>query len=623
MAKQLVGPAERHLEKGIVGIAGLILIGVAVQYLITSPNRTDVDGEAVAPGEVYEKVARKATDVRQRIANARPNVELPEPVYDEFVSSLNPFEAPDLTASLPAAAPWAPEVPIIDPPGVIEGQRKLARVVKLPKPAVTYGRSTFEVYIPNLQLRVHNWVTVTSLFNREAQEKALVQDYGSAKTRIVFGPVQLQRRTRREDGSWSDADWEFVDTWPALDLGTPPKLSLDKQEDVFVVPMVELNDLDRFRDQLAEPKVQLDLIRKLMPRVRNGTKWTFAKLVPDRQLLLMDDEFLNPGRVEPPTELDDRYGLSQPAVTTPTEDEEEEPETTEQIVESMFEQGIRLLGNATTEAQATEAYNIFFEISNGQNVSPSDKGRAERLMAEADQKRRDIIRNRLLAGAQQSQTPSAETTEAEEERELLPRQQVWAHDAAVGSVQSGHSYQYRIRVLLLNTLAGEPGRFADPKDALTIFLEGEWSDPSDPVEMERESVFFATGADQRKRTVKVEFYQWQDGVWVTTRENFGIGDELKLVTRAPVPSLEDPKQPDRPKIAFGGNTTVLDVDFSREYRERNVNRDGTVTFDSPPDEVESAVFVDESGRLIERIIPADKMSPSKKSFSAMVWKPPR
>ena len=39
MAKQLVNPLERHVEKAVVGVAGVILIGVIAQYVVSSPNR--------------------------------------------------------------------------------------------------------------------------------------------------------------------------------------------------------------------------------------------------------------------------------------------------------------------------------------------------------------------------------------------------------------------------------------------------------------------------------------------------------------------------------------------------------------------------------------------------------
>ena len=52
MAKQLVGPAERHLDKAILGLACLALVWVVIRYGVSSPNRIDLDGEMVSPSNI-------------------------------------------------------------------------------------------------------------------------------------------------------------------------------------------------------------------------------------------------------------------------------------------------------------------------------------------------------------------------------------------------------------------------------------------------------------------------------------------------------------------------------------------------------------------------------------------
>ena len=127
MAKQLVGPLERHVEKAIVGIAGLILIAVIAKYVVTAPNQLEVGGELVDPATVDKKVADKAAEVRDRIANHDPEDETPELLYGEFVKSLDPYPSNQLALEAPRGVVFGPAVPIIDPPEAIKGQKKLDR----------------------------------------------------------------------------------------------------------------------------------------------------------------------------------------------------------------------------------------------------------------------------------------------------------------------------------------------------------------------------------------------------------------------------------------------------------------------------------------------------------------
>jgi len=42
MAKQLVNPIERHVEKAVLGLTGLALVAVIALYLVTSPNQIEL-----------------------------------------------------------------------------------------------------------------------------------------------------------------------------------------------------------------------------------------------------------------------------------------------------------------------------------------------------------------------------------------------------------------------------------------------------------------------------------------------------------------------------------------------------------------------------------------------------
>ncbi|MCH7924476.1 MAG: DMT family transporter [Planctomycetes bacterium] len=148
MAKQVVNPIERHVEKAVLGVAGIALIAVIVMYAVRSPNQVEIGGEMVTPGEIDAKLAQQAVDVRDWISSHQPK-EVPfEPLADQFATALEWFKRNNLPTELRAGVSIGPEVPFVDPKGAKPGQAQLVKVLTLGKPLVErYGaiESTFLV----------------------------------------------------------------------------------------------------------------------------------------------------------------------------------------------------------------------------------------------------------------------------------------------------------------------------------------------------------------------------------------------------------------------------------------------------------------------------------------------
>jgi len=613
MAKQLVGPVERHMEKAVMGVAGLALVGVIAKFLVMSPVYIQIGGETVGPAAIGKKIEEKAAQTRDGVERFRPTRELPEPLYPAFTAQLDPFAAGGLKSQVAAAVSFGPPVPIIDAPETVKGHKKLLEIVRLPKPAVTFGRTTFNMSDEvNPILVVDNWVTVSALFDRKQQIALQKQQYGAKYDAIVFGSVQLQRREHRRDGTWSDEDWEFVDSWPAAKASAAPLVTLESAYGQIKVSDNVRKEVLAYRDAIDEGPVQVEFLRPVMPAFWNGTEWTFPTLTNYRDVLLQDKEFLNPDAEE--SEIVDRYG---------TQDLDEAPEkqavalTPQQQIDESFKLGEDLMRRAdanNSENQAIEAYNAFQEIVVGKDTNPTDKNRATRMRAEAEQLIRDIKRRQQRGGPMRGPVETGAP-----KRILLPHQQVWANDARHGSVESGRTYQYRMRVLVFNELAAEPEQFENKTDATVVLVEGEWSPPSDPVYVEPDSQFFLSGFDGRQETVRVELYQWFDGVWVRHRESFGVGDRLRAQARKEVP-IRNSTEIDRPQVTFDPGFTVVDIDFERPYRERRARASG-VTFPEASAISCAAVFADSNGAIHERFVLSDNDNPIKKDLALRLFKP--
>jgi len=612
MAKQLVGPVERHVEKAAVGIAAILLIFVIARYLVTSPNQIDVDGQSATPGEIDLQVERKANEVSQRIRSAHPAEAAFEPLYDRLLPLLDPFEAEGLSGELPPSAPFAPPVPVIDDPGAIEGQRKLVQVVPVSKPVLTHGRTLFQFDVK----QVRNWVTVSAVFDRKEQARQQMKEYGAARSEVLYGPVQVQRRQQRSDGSWSDEDWTFIATLTAAEVPPGPPVPLSELDGETVVLADDYAAILRFYDRLRQPTLQIELLRPMLPPQVVGTKWEFSVVTSYADVLLQDDEVLHPELSAPSPELLDRYGLQRVEQLLEQADEL----SPSQRIDLQLTTAQDKLKSARTPDEVVIAFNLFREVEDDLDANPGQKSRAKRGMRDAEQKEKDLQRAIDRRGGVVEATPDQKEVAR---RVLLPAQQVWANDALEGSVESGATYQYRLRVLVYNVLAGEPTKFADPEDARVIFLEGPWSEPSEPVSIPPDHYFFVAGCDDRRQNAKVELYQWFDGVWVTSRHEVKVGDRVANEQRVEVPYLPDPTQVDRASVKFDAGVRVVDIDFDRSHRQRDAIRGGGVKFATSVATDCAVTVVDEQGRLFERFVSLDKDSPERREVAKAVWKKKR
>ncbi len=611
MAKQLVNPIERHVEKGVLGVTGLVLIGVIVFYLVLSPNRMELGGESVSPSTIDQKVNKRATYARERIRDASAEEDIPEALIEEFVEWLDPFEQGNLALSSQAVVAIGPAVPIIDAPEAFAGQAELVKVVPTSEPKIISGRSTYLTYTTENkeQHLPANWVTISVVFDVKQQMAWQRQAYGPARKEVVFGETSVQRRARRPDGSWSDDDWAEVKPWPAASLPPAPSIPLLQEEGEVVVPRADRDKLEEFLDGLREPQTQLALLRPMMPNFvpDRGDEWTLPIITSKRDVLEQDEYYSDqPPSSNPMSRYDEEVVRREETILTPTQ----KLTKSSQLLKSAWD------NKSVNEAR--NAYNLAFEVTQDADARAGDKTAANRLMAEAEQREKDINRWALDPRNRSRGLQRGAEDVDEAVREPPPRQQIWVFDADPDSVVSGRTYQYRLRPSIYNRLAGQPGKFRNQLDAGTVFIAGEWTEPVE-VAIAPTTLFFATGKDKGKHKVGVEFFQWFEGTWVKTREKFGVGQALAVTKRTEISRSDT--EVDRPRVEFTADATVVDIDFDRAYRARKRgSRRSGFKFDRPSTAC-CVVLADATGRLHERFVPTDKSHPGKKEAANRVKKP--
>ncbi|MHC5110004.1 MAG: hypothetical protein ACYTHJ_09010 [Planctomycetota bacterium] len=611
MAKQLVGPIERHIEKAVLGIVGLGLMGAIALYLATSPNKIDIDGEMVGPGQIAEKIYQKAEDVRGRISRTRPEEDTFEPLYGEFEEEITSIAKADVNVDTPRALRFSPSVPVVDKVGVKKQDRQLVEILPLGQPAVISGRSDFVVETESGDERVitSTWVTVSAEFPiREQTEKQALQ-YGTKRSEVVFAPAEMQRRMMRNDGSWSDDDWEMIDTWPReKQFDNPPVVKLVQEDGIWTAPTDVFKPVDAFFKFLRESQVQLAVLRPLMPFIRVGDTWD-VPVNSSRLAVLQQDAYYLYYGAEKPNPPDDRYGG--PAVKVDKTD----PNPTKITPGDLLDESRRLLKLARdtcSDQDAVKAYNRAFDVVNG-DASRGEKSQAQNLMTDVANFRADLKRGRCRPAG------TSAATEGETVVEVMPVQQIWAHDARPGSIKDGRTYQYRIRPVVFNRLAAQPGMFGDPQLAKTVLIRGPWSEPTGPVTLQDSQYYYVVSNDDRDDEVTVEFYRWFEGVWVKARTQFTPGKPLDCKRRCEVPAWNDPGSVEKPLVAFETGMLVVDIDHNREHRARKRAGRGAVAFEDPSPQC-SVVLLGPDGRLQERFVSTDKNDPGKSINGSRVFK---
>lgn len=613
MAKQMVNPLERHLEKAVLGAAALGLVYVIVQYLVTSPNQLELGNRSVTPGTIDAVVAERAEQVLAGVRNQPPKVEEPEPLFDDFAAALAPLK-PEPLAS---AAPFQPPVPLIDPPIDVLGRAKLVEVLRPEAPKLTFGRSTISTTVSGSQQYIPvNWVTASATFDYKKQVEKQKNAYGATQDQVVVYPLEVQRRMARPDGTFSDGDWQDVQTWPTSPLPKMPEVAVTMAGNTPTVDSNDQKEIENYLKSLSEPGRQRDILRPLMAPVVNGTKWTFPILTSYLDVKKQDHQYLAPEQAasaSPP----DLYQIESPTeATTPTE------MTPGQVIDNKLKEAEALIASArknTVVEDAIRANNHAVEVIQDRNATAAQRGRAESLKRQADQTQRDIERVIATGGAQRG---GAQGGPAVVKREPLPQQQVWAHDAAKDSIRDNATYQYRVRFRIYNQFAGSPEKLDQPEDATKLILAGEWSEPSEPVSFEPTSLFFVTYEDKAKQEVGVEFFRWYYGAWLKSRRTkMAVGDVIATEQRTPAPALTDPNTTDNPLVPFSADGFVVDLDFGRKSQERKPGKgDGGVTFGQIRDDT-ALVLMTEDGLLEERFVSLDRDHPAKRSAVAKIWTP--
>ncbi|MCA9249641.1 MAG: hypothetical protein R3E58_02370 [Phycisphaerae bacterium] len=573
MAKQSVGPIVRHIDKAILGITGAVLLLAIAQYGVVSPNKVESDGEWLGPAQVDNATREMADSLRERLKSA--DVE-PEPFEDPMnkVNELvEPLAAAGVNAEIPRIAEFPPVVPEI--PGVLtrtEGH-DLVQVVTLDRPVTQTGRSGTYVNPPGKlgdantrarnaeSLQDVNWVTVSAVFDRHKQQALAVDaGYNPDRVKTLFTGADVERRTVKADGSYSD--WEPIKPVINQELPPLPEPEVYKVEDGkgFNVSPEDRDRINHFKDLIAVPQNQLAIMRPLFPETEYGDEWRYPRGQFEYDVTEMDAEYLS-----------DDSTCRYPECKAGEVDKDMDIKDLLKELETQLDKG---------------------------NLARAQKllEKAEEKADTRDQRKIEKFKKQLEIALQAAQTSAIP----------IGKQVLWIHDAAPGSVESGRTYQYRVRPRIYNQYCGTPPLLNNPQDAAKVELVGDWSEPSEPITIDRDTIFFVRSGNEKKKECKVDLYKWVAGQWIAKQFTLTVGEPIgDIVTR-----IKTHRGPDD-QVDFSTGATVVDIVFDKQYWKKGRRRQTIKTT--------ALVYVDASGHLFEQTEEFDENSELYDAYKAIAW----
>lgn len=638
MAKQAVGTIERHIEKGILGLAGLILLAAVGKYLVSSPNKMELTaGEYVTPDTVDDRIYEQAERARLAVQSAKPDVVESVNLTPRFDEALDPLKFAQLPPTLPRSVPFLPVAPLISTHRA-DGTIELVPPLPLDKPVLAAGRSRlafeeepiiwsvgiedsdFPEPTEELSWPV-NWVTVSAVWNRQAQMELNEKAYGKGRSYALLGGLEVQRRERRPDGSFNDDDWRTIEPYTRAKLPDAPELTFAPGSDGKPTATSEhLQTATKFYELLQDPIVQMNLLRPIVQPPLSGDPWKYP-VIANSDPVEQDDEFFRPevdaGYKPSRAIMKDRYprsaeeskALDLPWINgrQPTDAEARNWKENFKLAEEAYVKAIKE-GDEYIEANA---YNFVVRVHDKET---SAQKTARELLAKFD------ALAKSKSGPKQPPRPgSGSRTAAQAEPQTIPHpkfpvQQVWAIDGNIDSLVGGRTYQYRIRPLLFNPFYGQPKALKNPEDARRPFIRGEWSPPSDAIYIEPDTQFFVRSTTKDRGEASIDMYKWVEGVWVKATAKVGYGDIVSCESRVDV--ADDRKE----LVRFDGDVLFVRLDTNRPWCDvSRMGRSGVRFGAAQPSE--SIILVDASGNVIERILDLDRGDTRIKDLQGKLFKP--
>ncbi len=577
---------EQHVEKGVLGVAVLVLLYVMINWIPSSPRK--IGPEGLKPDEIDAYL--KAEAIRVQENNDRGAGDIPpdsEKVdYEELTKGLIRADALDgvreMVQIVPPLPPMEDIIPEFVKPTVTLEQ--IAGAISAPgRPRV---KGSLELpRMENEALTDRPTVHVAAVFDRGklAAEWLKLLKGTQVKVNIAVIAVEAEVRELQPDGTWSQPR-------PVKGVSLPPadkngEIYVDDDGNPLTVPTVVQYDgknkekvLESI-DEISDLFWQEYILQPPYPDIYLPTgEWgTWQVNLPKNEVSdTMKEETISkkfkPGAAAPPV------------TETPTTKEKPRNRTRtkppRQSPTAPSKPGSPPLIDPRGAPPVLEP-DVLVPPRNMVAASPRLTREAVPLVqpgaaAETKEKKDDAVELKIV--------PIPGINEQIQEGKLL----VLVHDQ---SIESSKVYQYRVRLVLLNPIYMEEKAVDEDheKDVFTPSVKTPFSEWSHQVMVPKTTEFFITGKNANNGTVRITVFTRALGQWVSEGFTVKVGQEIGGVQKISVLNPDTGKMEQR-KVDFSTGAVITDLDFSAKVPKGAVEL-ATVEM----------LYIDDSGKLCSRI----------------------
>lgn len=503
-----ISTLEQHIEKLVLGVILLVLLGVVSMQFLLQPNNVEVSGsKSVPPESVYTELEGQAQRIESQLRDPQP--QLPAVASTDLVARYNEaFEdsadrVTQLSSSLGRGVDIEQEFG-----GEIDSQTPSSEVAALDVPATTQpialsSWSTLDPYVlqevpaysefvPSAQPFDFPSVSIEASFNGQDLRNAMssIPRKFWAATGVTIMGFEVERQELGANGQWGSSE----------SITTPPMTSAPTRSIASDDGLPELTELVS-----KAAGAFTDIAQPTFPPTIAGEFWA------------------------PPSER----------VAVDTDSLSEADKIRRKLARAEGELA-RLQGRPSTTTNTRPGSG---KTSNRDPGGTPSNTNTDRTRARMDRLREEIkeYQEQLRAmGESVDSSDAANRIGGKNGVGVLDAEdiQLWAHDLGV---EPGKKYRYRSRVVVNNPLFRK-GPALDPNDAqqqaLTKdpFARGEWSDWSSDVLVGAEQYFFVgsaqpSGARGESPKATVEVFKMYYGFYRRSTITAAPGDRLESNAR--------------------------------------------------------------------------------------------
>lgn len=444
MSRRQASYLERTVDKWILGLAVATALAFAFAYGVRSPNRISYAGRSVRAAELDALILSDAERLQRHVRSATPTT-INVPSYARLVRQAQELSVlaasaesgPRLPARLERSTAFGQAIPkVVDS---LEADAAVALITPLApdQPVVRVGARNVP---PSNQDDRLIWASVGAYFDLARQREALAKSgYAAYRRQILLVGVDLQRRELSAD----DDDEVWHDIQPVEGLA----VQFDLPRPVFDDDTGRCLNRAVLADALVRVKsLQPDIMQPgFLDKIVSAGAWRIPPLDGYRQR--------------------------------------------EQAIIERLERDLKQARRSLRRHEFDEAERLAVRTRDHALATPEIVRRAERLRKTIDRRRDATVKK----PPRQPLGPAHDAVSSDAQNPLdqfivAPgvfvehpedgRPAIWVHDT---SVESGRTYQYRLRVRLWNRYAGVKRPLIDPSGAERVALIGEWSTPSEIV----------------------------------------------------------------------------------------------------------------------------------------------